>query len=56
MIPYEIRNNLQTGIVALLFIAGGIRILAGGRKEGDARGRSFGRMRKWRVGPFPWEF
>jgi hypothetical protein len=39
MIPYEIRNNLQTGIVALLFIAGGIRILAGGRKEGDARGK-----------------
>jgi hypothetical protein len=39
MIPYEIRNNLQTGIVALLFIAGGIRILAGGRKEGGARGK-----------------
>jgi len=35
MIPYEIRNYLQTGIVALLFIAGGIRILTGGRKEGS---------------------
>lgn len=30
MIPYEIRNYLQTGIVALLFITGGIRILMGG--------------------------
>ena len=38
MIPYEIRNYMQTGIVALLFIAGGIRILAGGRKEGGAKG------------------
>lgn len=37
MIPYEIRNYMQTGIVALLFIAGGIRILAGGRKEGGAK-------------------
>ncbi len=36
MIPYEIRSHLQTGIVSLLFIAGGIRILAGGRKEGRA--------------------
>ncbi len=33
MIPHEIRSYLQTGIVAFLFIAGGIRILAGGRKE-----------------------
>lgn len=32
MIPYEIRNYIQTGIVALLFIAGGVRILIGGRK------------------------
>ncbi|HHX75234.1 MAG TPA: hypothetical protein GX699_10070 [Firmicutes bacterium] len=29
LIPYEIRNYLQTGIVALLLIAGGIRILTG---------------------------
>jgi len=33
MIPYEIRSYLQTGIVALLFISGGIKILMGGRKE-----------------------
>ena len=32
---------MQTGIVALLFIAGGIRILAGGRKEGGAKGRRY---------------
>ncbi len=42
MIPYEIKSYLQTGIVALLFIAGGIRILVGGRKrvsvEGNAEG------------------
>lgn len=38
MISYEIRNYLQTGIVALLFIGGGIKILAGGRKEGSAKG------------------
>ena len=37
MISYEIRNYLQTGIVALLFIAGGIRILSGGRKEGSTK-------------------
>lgn len=39
MIPYEIRNYLQTGIVALLFIAGGIKILIGGRKEDSATGK-----------------
>ncbi len=33
MIPYEIKNYIQTGIVAFLFIAGGIRILMGGRRE-----------------------
>lgn len=36
MIPYEIRNYLQTGIVALLFIAGGIKILVGDRKGRSA--------------------
>lgn len=36
MIPYEIRNYLQTGIVALLFIAGGVNILIGDRKGGNA--------------------
>ncbi|NLX92007.1 MAG: hypothetical protein GXZ07_10590 [Firmicutes bacterium] len=42
MISYEIRNYLQTGIVALLFIAGGIRILVGGRKEGSVEGNGEG--------------
>ncbi len=37
LISYEIRNYLQTGIVALLFIAGGVRMLCGGRKEGGAK-------------------
>ncbi|HQD41444.1 MAG TPA: hypothetical protein PLE53_02360 [Bacillota bacterium] len=36
MIPYEIRNYLQTGIVALLFIAGGVKILMGDRKGRNA--------------------
>jgi hypothetical protein len=36
MIPYEIRNYLQTGIVALLFIAGGVKILVGDRKARNA--------------------
>ncbi len=39
MIPFVIRNYVQTGIVALLFIAGGIRILLGGHKEGSVEGK-----------------
>lgn len=42
LLSYEIRNYLQTGIVALLLIAGGVRILAGGfggqnEKGGEVR-------------------
>lgn len=36
LISYQIRSYLQTGIVALLFIYGGIRILIGGRREKES--------------------
>lgn len=33
LIPYEIRNYIQTSIVSIIFIAGGIRLLSKNRKE-----------------------
>ncbi|NLM46311.1 MAG: hypothetical protein GX200_05890 [Firmicutes bacterium] len=36
LIPYEIKNSLQTGIVAILLIAGGIKILSGGRGSSES--------------------
>ncbi len=44
MIPYEIRNYLQTGIVALLFIAGGIRILLNRSTKADTKKETKGAM------------
>ncbi len=35
-LPYYIRNYIQTGIVAVLFIIGGIKLLAGGKMEKGA--------------------
>lgn len=35
MIPFEIRGYLQTGIIAILFIAGGVKILIGGWDRND---------------------
>ncbi len=32
LIPYEIRNYIQTSIVSIIFIAGGIRLLSKGKK------------------------
>ena len=33
LIPYQIRNYIQTSIVSLIFIAGGIKLLMKGKKE-----------------------
>lgn len=38
MISWEIRQYLQTGIVALIFILGGIKLLAGNKIKDDANG------------------
>ncbi len=37
MISYQIRSYLQTGIVAVLFILGGVKLLMGNRVEGKER-------------------
>lgn len=38
LIPYEIRNYIQTSIVSIIFIAGGIKLLAKNKKEEQEEG------------------
>ncbi|NLN07130.1 MAG: hypothetical protein GX167_05870 [Firmicutes bacterium] len=45
LIPYEIKNSVQTGIVAILLIAGGIKTLTGGsgsRESGEVADKCAG--------------